>query len=214
MVICLRHRVKPKIEHGAALVLVLGTLIVVLLLGASAAQLALQGEKAARGERDRHIAFQAAEAALTDAENDIEGHAGAPGRSAIFSPDSAQGFVSACGVGAHNADLGLCLMAPQGAAPVWQSIDFSGPESDAMRFVPYGMFTGALMSTGQGFFPFQRPRYIIELLPYAQQGADAGLQQRYFYRITAIGFGAQEAPRVVLQSYYRKPGLPASEVIP
>jgi type IV pilus assembly protein PilX len=176
--VCFRPCLRPKTEQGAALVLVLCTLIAVLLTGASAAQMALQGEKAARGERDRHIAFQAAEEALIDAENDIEGRPGAPGRSAAFASDSALGFVSACGAGARNISLGLCLMAEPGEAPAWQSIDFSGPESESMHFVPYGTFTGALMPTGRGFSPLQRPRYIIELLPCAEQGANAALAQR------------------------------------
>ncbi|MFT5644816.1 MAG: type IV pilus assembly protein PilX [Janthinobacterium sp.] len=203
-----------KAEQGAALVLVLCMLIAMLLLGASAAQMALQGEKAARGERDRHIAFQAAEDALTDAENDIEGRPGAAGRSAIFAADSAIGFVSACGAGTGNVYLGLCLLAAPGEAPAWHSVDLSGPESKNSRFIAYGTFTGAAMGTGRGFQPFQRSRYIIELLPYIQPGEDAGMSQRYFYRITAIGFGARDTTQVMLQSYYRKPGLHAAQVRP
>jgi type IV pilus assembly protein PilX len=194
--------------RGVALVTVLGMLIVVLLLGTSAAQLALQGEKVARGERDRHIAFQTAEAALIDAENDIEGRPGKPGRSALFAVDSALGFVDGCGVGSD--DLGLCLPAPQGMAPVWQAIDFAdadgSTDAGAMHFVPYGKFTGATMQTGHAFLPAKAGRYIIELLRSMQPGQDAAMAQQYFYRITAIGFGARETTQVVLQSYYRKSG--------
>lgn len=63
-------------ERGVALLLCLLMLILVMLLGVSAAQLSLQGEKAARGERDREVAFQAAEDALADAERDIQEGAG------------------------------------------------------------------------------------------------------------------------------------------
>jgi type IV pilus assembly protein PilX len=192
----------PKKARGAALVVVLSMLIVVLLLGASAAQMALQGEKAARAERDRHLAFQAAEAALIDAENDIEGSPGAPGRSAMFAADSALGFVDGCGVG--SVDLGLCLPAPQGMAPTWQAIDLA--DADVLRFVPYGKFTGATMQTGHGLLPAREARYIIELLRYIQPGQDAGTADNYFYRITAIGFGARATTQVILQSYYRKTG--------
>ena len=188
--------------QGAALVAVLGMLIVVLLLGASAAQLALQGEKAARGERDRHIAFQAAEAALIDAETDIEGRPGAPGRSALFAFDSAVGFVDGCGIG--SVDLGLCLPAPQGLPPAWQTIDLADADAGAMHFVSYGKFTGATMETGRAFLPAKAARYIIELLRSIQPGQNAGVAQHYFYRITAIGFGARATTQVILQSYYRK----------
>ena len=185
---------------------VLCLLVIILLLGISAAQMALQGEKAARGERDRQIAFQAAEEALVDAQNDIEGSPGAPGRSSLFAPGSAAGFTDGCGEGGA---LGLCLPAFPDAPALWLSTDLDGAEG-ASRTVPYGQFTGAVMQTGQGFLPSRRPRYLIELLPFHPPGAQAaavagGLAtESYVYRITAIGFGAQESTQVVLQSYYRK----------
>ncbi|AYM75441.1 pilus assembly protein PilX [Janthinobacterium agaricidamnosum] len=185
---------------------VLCLLVIILLLGISAAQMALQGEKAARGERDRQIAFQAAEEALMDAQNDIEGLPGAPGRSSLFAPGSAAGFADGCG---EAGALGLCLPAAPEAPALWLSMDLDGPEGSS-HTVPYGQFTGAVMQTGQGFLPSRRPRYLIELLPFYPPGAQAaavagGLAtESYVYRITAIGFGAQESTQVVLQSYYRK----------
>ncbi|HEY1147855.1 MAG TPA: PilX N-terminal domain-containing pilus assembly protein, partial [Pseudoduganella sp.] len=59
-------------ERGVALLVTLLMLVAVLLLGASASTMALLGEQAARAERDRLVAFQAAEDALMDAERDIE----------------------------------------------------------------------------------------------------------------------------------------------
>jgi type IV pilus assembly protein PilX len=187
-------------------VYVLCLLVIILLLGISAAQMALQGEKAARSERDRQIAFQAAEEALVDAQNDIEGLPGAPGRSSLFVPGSAAGFADGCGEGGA---LGLCLPAAPDAPALWLSMDLDGPEAGS-RAVPYGQFTGAVMQTGQGFLPSRRPRYLIELLPFHPPGAQAaavagGLAtESYVYRITAMGFGAQDSTQVVLQSYYRK----------
>lgn len=188
------------------MVYVLCLLVIILLLGISAAQMALQGEKAARGERDRQIAFQAAEEALVDAQNDIEGLPGGPGRASLFAPGSAAGFATGCGEGGA---LGLCLPAPEDAPALWLSMDLDGADAES-RAVPYGQFTGAVMQTGQGFLPSRRPRYLIELLPFHPPGAQAaavagGLAtESYVYRITAIGFGAQESTQVVLQSYYRK----------
>lgn len=203
----------PVFTKGATLVYVLCLLIVILLLGVSAAQMALQGEKAARGERDRHVAFQAAEEALTDAQNDIEGLPGAPGRSSLFAPGSAAGFTAGCGDGA-SGELGLCLPAAPGTPALWLSMDLDAADAASgagvSRSVPYGQLTGALMQTGQGFLPARPPRYIIELLPFHPPGAEAGAAlgslatENYVYRITAIGFGAQESTQVVLQSYYRK----------
>lgn len=201
---CVRH-------GGATLVYVLCLLVIILLLGISAAQMALQGEKAARGERDRQIAFQAAEEALVDAQNDIEGLPGAPGRSSLFAPGSAAGFADGCG---EAGALGLCLPTAPDAPALWLSTDLDGADAGS-RTVPYGQFTGAVMQTGQGFLPSRRPRYLIELLPFHPPGAQAtaaagGLAtESYVYRITAIGFGAQESTQVVLQSYYRKQAVGA-----
>ncbi|MGK5033391.1 pilus assembly PilX family protein [Janthinobacterium sp. MDT1-19] len=196
-----------RVRHGGAtLVYVLCLLVIILLLGISAAQMALQGEKAARGERDRQIAFQAAEEALVDAQNDIEGLPGAPGRSSLFASGSAAGFADDCG---EAGALGLCLPAAPDAPALWLSMDLDGAEGTS-RAVPYGQFTGAAMQTGQGFLPSRRPRYLIELLPFHPPGAQAAVvagglaTESYVYRITAIGFGAQESTQVVLQSYYRK----------
>ncbi|HEU4816802.1 pilus assembly PilX family protein [Janthinobacterium sp.] len=206
---CCVTRCSPRARRsGASLVYVLCLLVIILLLGISAAQMALQGEKAARGERDRQIAFQAAEEALVDAQNDIEGLPGAPGRSSLFAPGSAAGFADGCGEGGA---LGLCLPAPPEAPALWLSMDLDGAEGgSSSRAVPYGQFTGAVMQTGQGFLPSRRPRYLIELLPFHPPGAQAAAMaggmatESYVYRITAIGFGAQESTQVVLQSYYRK----------
>lgn len=201
-----RPEVMATNERGATLVFALCLLVVILLLGVSAAQMALQGEKAARGERDRYIAFQAAEEALMDAQHDIEGLPGLPGRSALFAPDSAAGFAAAC-----KGEPGLCLPAASGVPSVWLSTDLGVADSGT---VTYGQFTGAAMATGQGFLPFRRPRYLIELLPFHAPGEEAGAPAgaAYLYRVTAIGFGAQEDTQVVLQSYYKKqrpaPGEP------
>jgi len=198
-----RGAARTASETGVALLTTLVLPVAVLVIGISAARLALHGEKAARGERDRQMAFQAAEEALMDAENDIEGSKSAPGRSAMFAPDSALGFVDGCGAGAASANLGLCLRDVDEGTPVWKRVDLAD-DGAGSHSVPFGQFTGAAMPTGEGFLPFKRPRYVIELLPYAAQGEDAGVRQSFFYRVTAIGFGSAPGSEVVLQSVYRK----------
>ncbi|MEO5932706.1 MAG: PilX N-terminal domain-containing pilus assembly protein [Duganella sp.] len=164
-------------ERGVALLVCLLMLILVMLLGVSAAQLSLQGEKAARGERDRDVAFQAAEDALVDAERDIQ-----QGTAKVVDP--------ACG-----------------EAPVWQRVDLSGAADGGACTTEYGVATGAAMQTGQGFLPFKKPRYLIERTECRQPGEDAsaGTATSYCYRVTVIGFGAKRATQVVLQSVFIKP---------
>jgi type IV pilus assembly protein PilX len=188
-------------QRGATLFVTLCLVMVLMMMGISAVRTALNAERSARGDRDRQIALQAAEAALEDAERDIEGGAsqGAK-RAAMFAPGSSAGFVNGCGAGAN---LGLCLRTAD--APAWQS---AGLDEEGARTVQYGRFTGAAMAHGSGALPARLPRYVIELMPYARAGHDAGTRIGNFYRITAIGFGASAATRVVLQSFYLK-GAPA-----
>jgi type IV pilus assembly protein PilX len=195
-------------QRGTSLIVSLLMLTVVLMLGISAVQIALQGKKAARNERDWQIGFQAAEAALLDAELDIENSPDAGlSRSALFSADSAAGFPapdeSICHSGSSNTLLGLCRHAAGSAVPAWLAADFGDVDAVTMSTVPYGNFTGHRMQTGEGALPARVPRYIIELMPYREPGNSAG-KLDYVYRITAVGFGARDTTQVVLQSFYRK----------
>lgn len=194
----------PSHARGAALVTALCVLIAVMIVAASAAQMALSAEKSARAERDRHIAFQSAEAALADAERDIEAGDPASARAALFAAGSALGFVDGCGRRQADINLGLCMRAEPPAAPAWQLAPLADADVDASTAVPYGKFTGARMPAGAGTLPSRPPRYLIELVPFPRAGEDAGTPSANFYRITAIGFGARPATQVVLQSYYRK----------
>lgn len=187
---------------GAALVTVLFVLIAVLIVAVSAANSALNAEKSARNERDRHIALQAAEAALADAERDIQSLDPASPRTAMFAPGSALGFVDGCGKQADDPGLGLCSRVEAPGVAAWINAALAG--GDESGAVAYGTFTGAVMPTGAGTLPARPPRYIIELMPFPRAGEDASQPVGNFYRITAIGFGSRPATKVVLQSFYRK----------
>lgn len=195
-------------QQGASLVVSLIMLVAVLMLGISAAQIALQGEKASRNDRDRQIALQAAEAGLMDAEMDIEGVPGKDlARSGIFGPYKNVGFpeTEGCSAGLGNKHLGLCKRAEEGEIPIWQKADLTGSSGEIVS-VPYGQFTGQAFQTGKGSLPAKPPRYIIELMLYNRESETAEDDATYFYRITAIGFGVRETTQVVLQTFYRKDG--------
>jgi Tfp pilus assembly protein PilX len=189
-------------ERGAALLTALFVLLALTIIAMSAAQMAAGAEKSARIQRDRHLAFQAAEAGLLDAERDIEGGADpASPRAALFAGGSALGFAEGCGEGAANSNLGLCAYVP--LAPGWQSAGLAGAAGGAAT-TPYGKFTGAVLPVGAGGLPARAPRYVIELMPSVSAGEDAGQRTGNLYRITAIGFGARDNTHVVLQEFYRK----------
>ncbi|HEY1042792.1 MAG TPA: pilus assembly protein [Telluria sp.] len=186
-------------QDGAALAVTLFLVVAVLAIGIAAAQAALSAEKQARSERDRQVALLAAEAALRDAERDIEGGA-TPARTVLFAPGSTTGFVAGCGR-REQPNAGLCMRTSP--VPAWQSVDLAATGEEA-RAVAYGAFTGAVMATGGGAAPSRPPRYIIEALPVRRAGEDASAPMPNVYRITAMGFGARASTRVVLQSVYRK----------
>lgn len=192
-------------QAGASLIVSLLMLIVVLILSISLATMSLQGEKASRSDRDRQIALQAAEAALKDAETDIDPQVVPAGsRSNIFDPKSKLYFEEGCAGGDTNTYQGLCLPTAEGAGvPVWQYVDLDDTSSKS-KSVAFGRFTGQTMVTGKGSFPAQLPRYIIEVIPDKEPSSSADEESKYLFRITAIGFGANETTQVVLQSYYRK----------
>ena len=191
--------------RGAALLTSLFLLLAVLIVGVAAARAALDGEKIARAERDRHTAFQAAEAALADAEADIEGGRDpASPRAALFADGSAIGFVAGCGAGQDSVNLGLCERPPAPERPAWQLAELADEQGAANVTVGFGKFTGAFMASGAGTLPARAPRYLIEQVPYVRAGEDAGARAVSFYRVTAIGFGARASTHVVLQTYYRK----------
>jgi type IV pilus assembly protein PilX len=183
-------------------------LVAVLMLGASASHIALQGEKAARNDRDRHFALEAAESALRDAERDLEQSS----RSNLFAEDAPLGFSEDCLGGSSGLYTGLCLRAPGGATPVWQRIDLT---NSAEQSVPFGRFTGRLFQSGEGLLPAHPPRYLIELVPYSfERNQAAEPDVIHLYRITAIGFGFRKGTHVVLQTFYRRIGGSKEDSIP
>ena len=187
---------------GSALLMCLLVMAVALMLALSGARIALQEERAARNDRDRKTAFQAAEAALLDAQRDIEQPAGNGPRAALLA-SAAPVFPAGCGVGATHPLLGLC--AGRDAAPAWLAVDFRDEVETTMRSVPYGHFTGQTMQVDGGGLPARLPRYLIEVYPDRRAGSSADLAAGgVIYRISAVGFGAQADTQVLLQAWYRR----------
>jgi type IV pilus assembly protein PilX len=177
-------------EGGIALLTALVLMLAVLMTGIASTRGALQGARGAAHERDRVLALQMADAALLDAERDIEGGA-EPGsaRANAIAGGSADAFVAGCGGGRpYN---GLCAVA---ANPDQLSELLAEDEGPAILF---GSFTGLSMPDGEGALPLAAPRYLIELMPATPDGQ--------LYRITARGAGSMPGTHAALQAYYRKP---------
>jgi type IV pilus assembly protein PilX len=176
-------------QHGVALITGLIFLVVLTLLGVTAARMAGLEERMSGNMRDRSLAVQAAEMALRDAERDIRGGAGitrTPAMSGIT------GFVADCGnsTGATGDD-GLCYNGVGGyATPIWTTINMTAAPS-----VAYGTFTGATVIAGLSF----PPRYIIEGIRKTPPGGGVV----FYYRITARARGANPNTVVWLQEVFR-----------
>lgn len=180
-------------QYGASLIVSLLMLTVILLLGISATQITLQSEQVSRNDRDRQVAFQAAEAGLIDAQRDLEG-----ARKNHLFPRNARGGVTANCIDSGD-NLGLCQASDAGQLPVWQKIDFLKDTPS----VPYGKFTGRIFPHGHGTLPARAPRYIIESLRYKKAGQEL---DSTMYRITSVGFGMRVTTQVMLQIIYIKEG--------
>ncbi|MET0321995.1 MAG: pilus assembly protein [Duganella sp.] len=139
-----------RAQRGVTVLVCLVMMVLVMLVGASAARLSWQGEQAARGGRDRELAFQAAEDALADAEHDI-------------------------GNGTAAVATGPC-----GVVPAWQHVDLTGDADGGACTTGYGAVTGATMQTGAGFLPFKKPRYVIERLDCHAPGGNAADPQHCY----------------------------------
>lgn len=203
----------PSLQRGFSLIVVLLLLLVSIVLGIAAAQVSLVNERSARNDRDTEVAFQAAEAALVDAETDVLGpNEDARQRLCLFNRRDVTAFVDGCGEAGDRQ--GLCAPAEPGADPAWRAglLDSTG------KSVAYGAFTGQTYfsgdaATGQhaGSLPARAPRYVVEAVRSRRGGPADMLQSAsaegasYVFRVTAIGYGMRDETQVVLQTTLYKP---------
>jgi type IV pilus assembly protein PilX len=189
-------------QRGASLIMIMLILTIISILGIAGIKISMMSERGARNDRDQQMAWEAAEAALLDAEQDISSASST--RSSIFTPvTNEQAFVEGCGKSGNSR--GLCAMAITGR-PVWltANFDFSDSSSGAPS-TAYGTFTGRTFAAGStGIQPFQSPRYVIEAIRDPAHRDSGDLSPRYVYRVTAIGFGPRKDIQAVMQMIYRK----------
>ncbi len=196
------HTSTKSRERGISLVIVMMFLVILSMLGVTALQTSTLSSKVARNQLDRTLAFQAAEAALRDAELDLKNKkfdkttscvAGATGCRVILISNRGQNFGNDTtgNPSANRCKLGLCatdnLIA--GAPPFWED-RARWEKTNVDDSITYGRFTGAANLPVVS----QQPRYMIE---FFQQGDDS------VYRITAVGFGASENTQIMLQTAYK-----------
>lgn len=179
---------RPSREHGLALFPALVFLVILAMLGLAALGGSALQERMVGNTRDENVAFQAAEAALRDAEADID-----------VNLNSSSAFNAAC-------TNGLCTPPSTWATPVSTDIAKLVDWSNAGNTRQYGANTGAAALP----LVAAQPVYVIELLSKlaasptgsAGLGIGPGPKGGAVYRITALGTGARPETRVVMQSTY------------
>lgn len=193
-------------QTGASLIVVLLILVIVSILGVSGIQISMMGERSARNERDSQVAWQSAEAALIDAEFDIEGMptSATSRRNNIFivGETDITSFIANCGNSGQTK--GLCALNADNLKPAWLTVDFTNTGNDAAT-TALGTFTGRGFPSGSaGTQPATPPRYVIEAIPDPAQSRIASPSNpKYVYRVTAMGFGPNPETQTVMQTLYR-----------
>lgn len=212
------------LQRGASLIMVMMILVVVSILGISAVQVSMMSERGARNDRDGQVSWQAAEAALVDAEYDIRQlpSKSAISRSEVFGtndigaaggPNAGQTIVKTVNLANFSADcsgtddlLGLCLL-PTVATdkPAWLKY----LTTDA-KTVGYGDKTGrafpnAVDNNQTGVLSAKKPRYLVEAIrDNGQPCRNASVVcEKYVFRVTSIGYGPQERTQSVVQMIFR-----------
>lgn len=217
----------PAKQQGVVLLVALLFLVVLSLLGVGASRMVASEERMSRYMREYNTAFQAGEAALRDARDDIDGYlapdsSGASRKKAQPRIDGAVGFLPDC-------SFGLCLYDKSEATRPWTDKTkwanaaeygkYSGrsplPSSNIVGKAAgdakdenestidrYNNSTSGSKVTGV----WQQPRYLIEAAQDSRPGSSSlqfGLKnQQVIYRITARGFGADPASQAMVQELY------------
>jgi type IV pilus assembly protein PilX len=179
----------PSRQAGAALITGLIFLVVLTMIGITAARMSTLEERMSGNMRDRAVAMQAAELALRDAERDVTNAVTASARNISGLTD----FSADCGTATGTtADDGLCYSGPGVATTIISGNGFSG----AISTTAYGDYTGATGITGLS----AQPRYAIEGIKKTPPG---GGGEVFYYRITARAQGVNPNTVVWLQEVFR-----------
>lgn len=184
----------PHPPQGFSLVTILLVMVALAMLALGSMNSSIVQERMVGNARDRQVALEAAEAAIRDAELDIEWNIDAP-----------TGFAEGC-------DAGLCIPPSDSAsaptsAPLWQSLNWSTART-------YGSRTSAPALLGPGNEALaEQPRYVVESLPVlppmpgesaAIGGGATPAPRARAYRITVRASGIRANTVVMLQSVYVK----------
>lgn len=202
-------------QRGSTLVMSLLFLLVTTIIATGVWRVAQQQESMTGVERDYQLAFEAAEAALRDAEIDFYNAcaritatstaANCTVRSEPIEGLTGFGGVSSVGNGTCSED-GRCLGKFElhgttklyNAGPSIGLLEGKAAPEGGNR-VTFGTYTRDINDPQQKIAGVsEQPAYVVEAL---QLGGSNGRQSNVMYRVSAIGFGRRADTRVTLQSF-------------
>ena len=211
-----RHLTRPQSrssaccarQSGAVLVVALLFLLIITMLGVASMQSTTSEERMSGNARDFNNALQAAEGALRDAWFDLNGNC-EPGAGACAprtpSVVGATNFGDGTSTAGSCSTTGLCL--PLGAYPNYPPLpitNWSAAGAGAVYPVTFGAYT---LAAGDTRFAqaAQQPQYIVEALctPDSTSSLGGAGCPKYYYRITARGYGGNVSTQVTLQMVVR-----------
>jgi len=164
-------------QKGAALIVSLIILLVITMLGLTAIQNSSLQERMATAMVDRSIAFEAAEAALRDAQAWLDGQTTRPTGGTSGNPDVwAGGGALVTAIGADAED--------------WSASDWAAHSR---------AYSHTIANASAA------PRYVIEEMQFVPDSLDAGSTVGiWYYRVTARGLGGSSNAEALLQASLRK----------
>jgi len=183
----------PSQQRGVVLFVALILLLILSLLGVTAARMQTTEERMARNEDNRQIGAQAAEAALRAAETGLT--------TGVYA--ASQFSANANGLYELNPSVSSgILWGPP--AFIWSTVGAAITYSPTDPLNPMPALTSLPAAA-------QSPQYVIENLPAVAMPGDSINQVQYsaptspvtVYRITASGVGADSSTTTILQSIFR-----------
>lgn len=193
----MRFTSELKPQRGATLIVSLLLLLIITIMGLATMRSSTMEERMARYSREQAVAFQAAEAALRDAEIDLM----SPASARVTPIQGLSGFSADCNSGTP-AIAGLCLPAAAGA-PVW--LAKMAVDGAWVNYGTFGRSPALAVVAGSAASVAQQPRYIVEGINTPIPGIDsiAVGKTKPRYRVTARGFGPRADVQVLLQATFR-----------
>jgi len=183
----MREKLMKSTQNGAVLPITLILMVLMTLIGISTMNTSILSERMAGNSDSVNVAFQATEAVLRDAEQDLLCEGCRDGDTVpIHTINGLTGFTSDC-------RAGLCYFATTSK----EVLDDTNADGDALfdSFVTYGDKTSAPSIAGTA----QQGKYIIEGKKVWPAGA-AGW--KYYYVITAVGNGKTVASKAILREKF------------